>query len=232
MTKRTVKVLTGAMSEMVVAMFLARGWEVVVDVEDADLLVFTGGEDVSPELYGEYCHATVFPSYYRDQDEMAVFKYAKELGVPMAGICRGAQFLNVMCGGTLWQDVDGHALAESHTAYLIGNLIPVQVSSTHHQMMRPNYSKGDVHVLMTAAISTEKQNMSRLVDNEYTITHKPTSRTEDIEALYYEDNDCLCFQPHPEINEDWNKECTEVFFTLMDSYLFEGLYEKRDRIPF
>lgn len=227
---RTVKILSGAMSGMIATMFQSKGWETVVDIEDADLVVFVGGEDVSPELYGEWCHPTTSPSYYRDESEMEVFQFAREIGLPMAGICRGAQFLNVMNGGTLWQDVDGHAIGGTHTAYLIGNLVPVEVSSTHHQMMRPNYANNDVHILMTATESKEKHNMSRLVDREYPISHYPSKRTEDIEAVYYENNNCLCFQPHPEFDDDWNKECRDVFFNLIDVYLFEEVVPK-DGIP-
>lgn len=231
MNKRLVMVLSGAMSTMVEDMFIRHGWMLANTIYDADLVVFTGGEDVSPEIYGEWCHPTTFASYYRDEQESEVFSEARELGIPMVGICRGGQFLNVMNGGTLWQDVNNHAISGTHEAWIVGNLVPVQVSSTHHQMMRPNFLNNDVHILMTAKISTKKESMSRLVDKEYVVTHHPMGpRVEDFEALYYENSNSLCYQPHPEINEDWNKENTEVFFNMIDAYLFEG--QKMDGIPF
>lgn len=221
MTQRSVLVLAGAMSGMVASMFTQHGWALVDEMYDADLVVFTGGEDVSPDLYGEWQHDTTFTSRYRDDQEVEAFNLAKELGIPMAGICRGAQFLNVMNGGHLWQDVDNHAIGGTHEAWMVGNLVPVQVSSTHHQMMRPNFANKDVQILLTAQLSTKKESMSRLVDERYVVKHVPGHRVEDFEALYYEINNCLCYQPHPEFDDEENKACQDLFFKFIEEWLFK-----------
>ena len=74
--------------------------------DTCDGFLFTGGHDVSPELYGEErlpaCAAT---SPLRDEMEKMVFDLAYEADKPIFGICRGIQFINVMMGGTLWQDL-------------------------------------------------------------------------------------------------------------------------------
>lgn len=83
--------------------------------EDADVarmaalcdgIVFTGGHDVNPELYGEKNEGLtgeLIPA--RDSMEGKLLSAALELDRGVLGICRGLQFLNVMLGGSLYQDL-------------------------------------------------------------------------------------------------------------------------------
>jgi len=106
--------------------------------DDIAMVVFTGGEDVSPSIYGRQQHPRTYASMNRDIVEMAVFHKALDLGLPMAGIYRGAQFLCVMAGGKLVQDISGHGQNHSLTALNPGgNAEVVGVTSTHHQMQYP-----------------------------------------------------------------------------------------------
>ncbi|BBX74311.1 gamma-glutamyl-gamma-aminobutyrate hydrolase [Mycobacterium shinjukuense] len=77
-----------------------------------DGLVITGGKDVDPARYGQQPHPeTDRPGVVRDAWEFALLRGALQRGLPVLGICRGAQLLNVACGGTLHQhlpDVLGH----------------------------------------------------------------------------------------------------------------------------
>jgi putative glutamine amidotransferase len=69
-------------------------------------LVLSGGEDVDPSRYGESpspALGTVEP--LRDAMEFCALALAEERGVPILGICRGLQVLNVHFGGTLYQDI-------------------------------------------------------------------------------------------------------------------------------
>jgi len=100
--------------------------------EAFDLVCFTGGEDVSPELYG---HRNLMSgnSKRRDEIEQEVFDLAKQWKIPMTGICRGSQFLNVQMGGTMVQHLrksHGGSPHMSHTKD--GFAFPV--TSSHHQM--------------------------------------------------------------------------------------------------
>lgn len=74
--------------------------------DEFDGFLFTGGHDVSPELYGEErlpgCAAV---SAARDRMEATLFRLAYEADKPVLGICRGIQFINAVMGGTLWQDL-------------------------------------------------------------------------------------------------------------------------------
>ncbi|MGH3563524.1 MAG: gamma-glutamyl-gamma-aminobutyrate hydrolase family protein, partial [Mycobacterium sp.] len=67
-------------------------------------LVVTGGKDVDPAAYGQVRHpATDEPACDRDAWEFALLAAALGRGLPVLGICRGAQVLNVALGGTLHQ---------------------------------------------------------------------------------------------------------------------------------
>ncbi|MFD9006651.1 gamma-glutamyl-gamma-aminobutyrate hydrolase family protein [Streptomyces sp. NPDC059582] len=75
-----------------------------------DGLVIAGGPDVEPVRYGaEPGPRTGPPARARDAWELALIEAALAARVPLLGICRGMQLLNVALGGTLVQHVDGHA---------------------------------------------------------------------------------------------------------------------------
>ncbi|MGH7444332.1 MAG: gamma-glutamyl-gamma-aminobutyrate hydrolase family protein, partial [Longimicrobiales bacterium] len=69
-------------------------------------LVLTGGEDVDPERYGEApSPALGSVNRRRDQVEFCALEVAMRRQIPVLGICRGAQVVNVALGGTLYQDI-------------------------------------------------------------------------------------------------------------------------------
>lgn len=70
-----------------------------------DAVVVTGGHDVEPVLYA--AKPEVESNYDSDRDtfEMAIINNALEKNIPLLGICRGAQLLNVCCKGTLFQEL-------------------------------------------------------------------------------------------------------------------------------
>src|SRR5690625_3791394 len=123
-----------------------------------DGLYLTGGEDIDPTLYGEEPIrelGTVTPS--RDIFELAITKKILELKKPILGVCRGAQILNVVKGGNLYQDIysqiddkllqhsqkapKGHAahFVEIEKNSLLYRLIGeerIKVNTKHHQSVK------------------------------------------------------------------------------------------------
>ena len=71
-----------------------------------DAILFAGGNDINPALFGENRHPTVTDvSILRDTVEMRLMRWTLESDRPLLGICRGMELLNVACGGTLHQDI-------------------------------------------------------------------------------------------------------------------------------
>lgn len=190
-------------------MFLENGYRGAASILDADLVCFTGGADVDPELYGEDLLPGTHIDARRDANDVACFQECKLMGMYTVGICRGAQFLNVMCGGTLWQDVKGHTCG-SHDMEDGETGMTINVTSTHHQQM----IMGDGGQLLGwANFSPEKTRQGKYwLRNEKT---KDSDCAIDAEVVWYEKNEALCFQPHPEFGNA--KDCTRYFFNLLEA---------------
>lgn len=86
--------------------------EAAAAVDRLDALILSGGPDLDPARYAAEPHPrTGPPRSQRDAAEIAVLRRALERGIPVLGVCRGMQVLNVALGGTLTQhvsDVVGH----------------------------------------------------------------------------------------------------------------------------
>ncbi len=82
-------------------------------LEELDAVVLAPGRDIEPERYGQERHPLLAPTEpRRDAFELELTRRALERGLPLLGICRGVQMLNVALGGTLAQDVS--LLADAH----------------------------------------------------------------------------------------------------------------------
>lgn len=178
-------------------------------LEDMDLVVFTGGTDVNPSLYGDTPHEeTTAPDIQRDTMEQAVYTRALILGIPMVGICRGAQFLCVMNGGSLIQHVNGHRNCE-HEIFIKNRTTTINVRGDHHQMLWPKeefdllaYSEGLSTVYETGEGLTNQPEIAFTKNNivqEPEVVHWPLTR-------------CLAIQFHPE----WHRDTDPASFYFQD----------------
>lgn len=76
-------------------------------VETLQGILFAGGEDIDPDFYGEHKkYESVEVNRARDEFELSLLKRALDRRLPILGICRGIQLMNVGFGGTLYQDLD------------------------------------------------------------------------------------------------------------------------------
>lgn len=153
------------------------------DKNGKEYLLLLGGTDVNPTLYGEAPHwATATPDINRDSKEAILFERARLKGIPIIGICRGAQFICVMNGGKLHQHTPDHGI--SHDVHTNEGVFK-SVAAGHHQIMNPT---GDYQVLGWDARHCMVYNSK---DEESAIKDSP-------EVVYFPDNKCLAIQPHPE----------------------------------
>lgn len=154
--------------------------------ESADLVIFTGGGDVNPVLYGEEPHPETKFCPERDAQDIKLYKLCLEEGIPMLGICRGAQFLHVMNGGKLIQHLDEH-YGDHHVWDKKNRIALTSVSSVHHQAVLK-------HDGIEVIAETSRSKTRWLNDKEKDVS----LGYRDIEAFFYRDTCCLGIQGHPE----------------------------------
>lgn len=171
----------------VIEMFAKAGCKAATTVEEADLLVFTGGEDIDPALYGEQCLRNTHFNAARDEREIDIFTKAVSLGKPMFGICRGMQLLHALNGSKLYQDVGNHTYTHN-IIDMDGNTI--RASSMHHQMC---IEDDTVFPIAYAAVKGY---------GEYYVTHSKEVHDpnhNDLEGAIYPNINAIAVQGHPEV---------------------------------
>lgn len=115
-----------------------------------DGILFTGGQDVSPSLYGaerkaacgEVCAA-------RDEMEQALLRLALEQDLPIFGICRGIQFLNAALGGTLYQD-----LPTEHPSRTQHHMTPPYDRAVHRVTLLPDTPLAELLGVQTMGVNS------------------------------------------------------------------------------
>ena len=131
---------------------VSTGYEAAAAVARLDGIVFTGGEDIDPAWYGEsILNETVEINAVRDHSDSLLASVAIVSGKPVLAICRGEQIMNVMLGGSLYQDIPSQL---ENTVEHRGNVMhkigvepgsilaelygtdSLEVNSNHHQAIK------------------------------------------------------------------------------------------------
>lgn len=165
----------------------------VGSVKEADLVIFTGGSDVSSIYYNEKQNHKTYNNKTRDDDEFHIYIDAVTSRKCMLGICRGSQFLTAMQdGGRLVQHVENHATGYVHEIeFSDGSALPI--TSTHHQMMYPfdidNYE----------LIAWSKNRLSYRYEFGPGETYLEIPMNKEPEIVFYPDTKCLAIQGHPSL---------------------------------
>lgn len=176
------------------------------NLEEADLVMFTGGTDVDPTLYGEpRGFHTDNPDKNRDAAEALLFHRAVEKGIPIIGICRGSQLCCALSGGKLVQDqADNDYVHQIET--FDGKKIGV--TSTHHQAQYPFLMpEEDYEILGWTHDQSEYHLDGR---------GKELAPPKEVEIAHYPKTKALAIQSHPEYSSfpkeslKWLKEILEI----------------------
>ena len=182
--------------------------QVPSELTEDGVLLLHGGADISPSIYKQRSNAMCFASNSpskRDADEMELVKKAQRMGIPIIGICRGAQLLCAMDGGYLMQHIEGH-VGGYHPVIDTETKQEYISNSCHHQMMVPSkYSK----------ILAEHKESTRGVDEaniEIDIPSVP-------EIVYFPRMNAIGIQGHPEWMQ--NSRFTKYCANLIQEYLYD-----------
>lgn len=177
-----------------------------------DAVLFWGGTDIHPSIYGKHHHTLSQAQNYmsnRDVDELMAMTYCRQHGIPMIGVCRGAQLGCAFAGGILVQHCEGHK-TDHYIQTDSGNT--VYATSEHHQMMNP---AGTRHKLIAWAPIKR----SSFYDGESGIDQIQMEKEPEI--VYFHDIKMLAIQGHPE----WCADGLDPFAMLCNQLIREYILE-------
>lgn len=172
-------------------------------IEGLDGLLLSGGVDLAPRYYGEEPDPQLGEvDDLRDETEVALYRAARARGLPVLGICRGLQVINVLEGGTLWQHLDGHSQGEDGQPY---------TATTHPVRFEGGGLLARHHPGETQVNSHHHQAVKRVAP-----TLRVAARTPDglVEAL--EGDGVVCVQWHPEATFECAPETNGTFRAYME----------------
>jgi putative glutamine amidotransferase len=175
--------------------------------ENIDLVFFEGGEDIHPILYGGRYHNSIHANLKRDWNEKIIYDFYKNKETLFAGICRGSQFLNVMCGGTLFEDL--WTLEIGHNSF--HNVVIEQSTSLLYYLsfMKDDIKEDDiigVNSLHHQAVKDLGVGLkSVLYDEDFAV----------IEGFESNDGKIRAVQSHPEMNDSQYKSRFEIMQWLL-----------------
>lgn len=189
-------------------------------LSDDGILVLWGGEDISPRLYKHPRHPTTGPDSGRDLIEVRLANRAIELGIPIIGICRGAQLLCALAGGSLIQDVRGHS---GHHFIVTSTGEQYTVNSIHHQQLYlAEMSKDDYELLAHAEAVKQLEDGTTVFSNLVGNNHQwkdgiPITVEYEPEAVWFPKIKGLAIQWHPEYMSE-AAPVQKYVQTLVDQY--------------
>lgn len=160
-----------------------------IEMTTPGILLLHGGADISPSIYkhpiSKYSQADIRPSS-RDVTEIICARKAIKMGMPIYGICRGAQLLCALAGGSLVQHSTGH----TNGNHLITTDDDQQLNTTscHHQMMNLKNTEYQLKAWSTQGLS---QFYLHENDKEIQLEKEP-------EVVIFPAIKALAIQGHPE----------------------------------
>lgn len=178
-----------------------------------DALVIWGGEDISPCIYNsavsKRTYAPAVPSR-RDRIEMDACQAAIDRGIPLIGVCRGAQLVCALAGGRLIQHVNGHG--GGHMMDTTEGT-KVRTTSVHHQMMYPF----DVEHELLAWAAPNRSDVYIIGNDE---TDPEMEGKVEPEVVWFPKIKALAIQGHPEfVSNPDTDPFVQYCLRMVDKYL-------------
>jgi GMP synthase-like glutamine amidotransferase len=178
--------------------------------QELSALVIWGGEDISPSIYGHQVSTMTGAGPTMSRRDFAECTAARECikrGIPLIGVCRGAQLVCAMAGGSLIQHVDKHA-GGGHPIETSDGRIVVS-SSVHHQMMWPY----DVEHELLAWATPRRATMYIVGDDS---DFQEARNHPEAEIVWFPKIKALAIQGHPEFH---GNPKTDPFVQLCMEYV-------------
>ena len=181
-------------------------------LELVDGIIFSGGQDIAPYRYGEEPHAKlqgICPE--RDEFDFLLYRLAKEKKLPILGICRGYQLMNVAEGGSLYQDLSQKTTESLKHSQGHGPSIP-----THSVKLSPESRLSRILGREEIKVNSfHHQALNRIPD-----TAEVSGRALDdvVEAIELKDYPFgIGVQFHPEMLQEKDEDMKKLFRALVDA---------------
>lgn len=174
------------------------------ELKKDNILILWGGEDIGTEIYNQKPNKYVqaYRKSNRDKEEITLINEAIALNIPILGICRGAQLLCCLTGGSLIQHIENH-VTDTHNVVIKDKGI-YQTNSCHHQMMIPTK---DQKILAFA-----HETVGITENNKFFFTNTVP------EIIYFPKIRALGIQGHPEwasMPKPFNDYCEQLISKLI-----------------
>ncbi len=190
-------------------LYQSLGWEEASSFDEADFLMFTGGEDVTPKYYNQREHPRTYCNSRRDEFEYRMFNDAISKGKKMLGICRGFQAIHAFQGFPLVQHMVGHNNTSHKIISPNDSFTPFIAPGDHHQ------NPIAVPAMQLLGVSPPISSIFRDGNDEEIEFLTPYK---EVEIGFYPHIQALGFQYHPEW-ADQNSECvTQTINIIKDVF--------------
>ena len=185
--------------------------DAAVYLEGADGLVLTGGADVDPAFFGAEPHPMLgLVDLTRDRFELALYHAARAKGVPILGVCRGHQLINIAAGGTLHQHLPALPGIVQHEQFDIAGGPSHRVALEPHSVLAEAF--GEEHVRTN---SFHHQAVDKLGQGLRVIGRSADGVTEAVQNT--DGSFVLGVQWHPEMSFQAHREQIAPFAAFMQA---------------
>lgn len=178
-------------------------------IQMLDGLILSGGHDIDPIFYGEEPHHLLQEIFHdRDQFDLKLLEIAKKYHIPVLGICRGFQLINVFHQGTLYQDAtlkEGSYIKHNQVSNpnQVIHTIDVEKGTQLHQILGDRYRVNSFHHLVIHHVGEGLQISARAKDGV-------------VEGLESNDGNIIAVQFHPEMLAKEDNRMQALFDHLIE----------------
>jgi putative glutamine amidotransferase len=193
----------------------------VSTIEEANLVVFTGGQDVCPLVYNQTdIHPKTYYTLERDNYEILAYNKALKLGKKMIGICRGHQLLSVLNGTTLIQDQPnpGNHFMITYKGESI------LINSLHHQAVYPFDLPKEEYLILGYT--------NNILKHHHNGKSEEMHPKVEVEAIYFPKTNCLGIQCHPEMmayQPSLFNDALNFFNLTLNRFMMDLLFFKEEK---
>lgn len=180
-------------------------------IKNIDGLILSGGSDIDPKYYGQSNSGkSVGISEFMDECEAVLVRLAVEDDLPILGICRGMQALNIFCGGSMMQDIP------SEKGFAVCHRLEKPEVAYHSITVEKESPLSDTIGFGTHTVNSYHHQAVKNIAPEFSVA--ATAEDGIVEAIYHKNKKfILGIQWHPERNHDKvsaNKKILDNFIKI------------------